>query len=488
MTDGVPLKPRLKPDEYRCVWLVPEGGGETRRIDGDVELIADRPPRGNAYGDVPMESQISPNGETSTSFPQVYSHAILRGELRNGLDVLLLDAQIVSWHPDAAAIDARAALVGYWSKSDDSLAFDDIKLQITSLDAISGVGPLKSFTFPTGGTDFYKRSWTVKANPESEQSWSDSGVEFELGYDASLSIGDAYFYRMSFSPTLWIKLPDRLNFDDCLKTWVEPIRRIVSLASGRSEQLTFLAMGVRSGDNVPPARERRLQVYGYGISQEPFASRGNEVSRIKPAFTTKWNGISLLDLVRRWQSLASEHHPLLETYGSSIVIPRQHPRAQYLLLIQALEGLHGYEHRSDTERKVFEHGNKREQVVEELELASCLSAPVMRFIKKFLAKRPLSSLDACLRDLFGALPVDVTSDLGNTNLLRSVQDDPRLPQGVAGALRIIRNDLAHGTKGYPVQDLNEVSQVLERVARAHLLRVLGCDVEVQARAVRPEQH
>lgn len=481
------MKPRLKPDEYRCVWLVPEGD-RTRRLDGDVELLADRPPRGNVYGDVPMESQTSPNGEVSTSFPQVRSHNVLRGELRNGLDVLLLDAQVVTWQPDAAVIDARAALVGSWSTNSDPILFDDIKLQITSLDAISGVGPLKSFTFPTNGTDFYSQSWTVTANPESEQSWSDSGVEFELSYDASLSIGDAYFYRMSFSPTLWIKLPNRLTFDDCLRAWVEPIRRIVSLASGRSEQLTFLAMGVRSDDKVAPARKQRLQVYGHGISQEPFASRGNEVSRIKPAFTTRWNGISLLDLVRRWQALTSEHHPLLETYGSSIVIPRQHPRAQYLLLIQALEGLHGYEHKSETERRVAEHDNKRTQALEELESAAGLPGPVTRFIKKFLSKKPHFSLDACLRDLFQTLPRDVTSDLEKTDLLRSVQDDPRRPEGVAGALRIIRNDLAHGTKGYPIQDLGEVSQVLERVARAHLLRVLGCDVDVQTRAVHPEQY
>ncbi|MDW3851005.1 hypothetical protein NMK34_30810 [Micromonospora sp. BRA006-A] len=431
---------------------------------------------------------MSSNGETSASFPQVYSYATLRGELRNGLDVLLLDAQVISWHPDAAAIDARAALVGHWSDSGDPLTFDDIKLQVSGLDVISGVGPLKSFTFPTSGASFFNRSWTVEANPESEQSWSDSEAELKLSYDASLSIGDAYFYRMSFSPTLWIKLADRISLDECLKAWVEPIKRLVSLASGRSEQLTFLAVGIKSDDNRMPARERRLQVYGFGISQDPFASRGNEVSRTKPAFTTKWDDLSLLDLVRRWQSLVSDHHPLIETYGSSIVIPRQHPRAQYLLLIQALEGLHGYEHRSETERKAEEHSNKRRQVVQELESTASVSGPAMQFIKRFLAKRPFSSLDSCLRDLIGALPVDVSSDLLETALLRSVQNDPRRPQGVADSLRIIRNDLAHGTRGYPIQDLNEVSQILEQVARAHLLRVLGCGVDVQERAVNPDRH
>lgn len=488
MTDGVPLKLRLKPDEYRCVWLIPDDNGTIQRIDGDVELIADRFPRGNAYGDVPLKYQTLANGETSAGFPQVYSYKVLRGELRNGLDILLLDAQLISWHPDAATVDARVALVGFWPNGDDSPKFDDIKLQITGLDAISGAGPLRSFTFPTSGTDFFNRSWTVEANPESKQSWSDSSAEFTLSYDASLSIGDAYFYRMSFSPTLWIKLTQPLSLDDLLIEWVEPIRRIISLGSGRSEQVTFLAVGVTPEDGRRQKRRHRLQVYGSGISQEPFASRGNELKRVSPAFTTKRDAVSLLNLVQRWQVLASQHHPLLETFGSSIGIPRQHPRAQYLLLIQALEGLHGHEHKSKNEEKTIDHEAKRKQVIDELVLTPQISKPAIQFIKKFLSKRPVSSLDACLRDLIGTLPINLSSALADTHLLRSVQDDPRRPDGVAGAMRIIRNDLAHGTKGYPLQDLDEVSQILDRIARAHLLRVLGCDVDVQARALRPDQH
>ncbi|MEH1013573.1 hypothetical protein V6U90_10715 [Micromonospora sp. CPCC 206060] len=203
MTDGIPLKLRLKPDDYRCVWLVPGDTGQLRRLDGDVDLIADRPPKGNAYGEVPMEISIFPNGTTFAHFPQTSSHSILRGEMRNGLDLLLLDADIVAWHPDAAAVRARAALTGRWPQN-EPLLFDDLKIQVTGLDTLAGVGPLKSFSFPTSG--LHGQPWTVEANPDSQQGWSDDGATLSLNYDGSFSVGDAYFYRMAFSPVIYIKL------------------------------------------------------------------------------------------------------------------------------------------------------------------------------------------------------------------------------------------------------------------------------------------
>ncbi len=51
---------------------------------------------------------------------------------------------------------------------------------------------------------------------------------------------------------------------------------------------------------------------------------------------------------------------------------------------------------------------------------------------------------------------------------------PVSAKNAADALRIIRNDLAHGTKGYDAYQLLQVVEVLERVVRAHALELLGC--------------
>ena len=53
------------------------------------------------------------------------------------------------------------------------------------------------------------------------------------------------------------------------------------------------------------------------------------------------------------------------------------------------------------------------------------------------------------------------------------------------ALRIIRNDLAHGTKGYDVYELHHIVEVLERMVRAHALGLLGCPEIVVSRVLDP---
>jgi len=51
----------------------------------------------------------------------------------------------------------------------------------------------------------------------------------------------------------------------------------------------------------------------------------------------------------------------------------------------------------------------------------------------------------------------------------------------ADALRVVRNDLAHGVRGYPVRELRGVVDVLERIVRGHALRLLGCPDAAVAR-------
>jgi len=481
MTDGVPLNLRLAPGEYRCVWLVPDDQGDVRRLDGDIMLSVESPPRGNAYGDVPLVWEHH-DGQSSAGFPQVYSYPLLRGELRNGLNVVLLEAEVHSWDPGQALVNARIALVGTPGLiQNHPPVFDDMKLQITGLDSFYGVAPLKSFTFPTTGRDFYDRPTQVEANSDSEQSWSDENAEIHMSYDAALGIGDPFFYRMAFSPVVRIQLAQPIDFDDCVARWIEPLRRLVTVSTGRTEDLTFVSIGLRAEGGE--RRQHRLQVYGAGLGKPPFASRQNDVRRVKSSYSLIRDSLSPLALLRNWQELLDNHHPLLETYGTSIVIPRQHPRAQYLLLLQAFEGLHGYERKAEIAARTERHLSRRSEAIAALENCGGLPSSVRRFVKDFLGKRIPASLDEVLKDTLTSLPVDLTDLLGSSDLLLSVKDDPRAPQGVFGAVRIIRNDLAHGNKGYPTAELSHVSSILERVARAHMLRILGCSDEVQSRAL-----
>jgi len=105
------------------------------------------------------------------------------------------------------------------------------------------------------------------------------------------------------------------------------------------------------------------------------------------------------------------------------------------------------------------------------------------FLKKNLGKRPASSLDDALRAQFTSLPLDLSDELATSRLIKDLAADLRPHDGAVGTVRLIRNDLAHGTQGYHAADLHEVAGILERVTRAHLLRVMGCPTAVIERAL-----
>ncbi|MBX9243855.1 hypothetical protein ICW40_03425 [Actinotalea ferrariae] len=108
------------------------------------------------------------------------------------------------------------------------------------------------------------------------------------------------------------------------------------------------------------------------------------------------------------------------------------------------------------------HAERQETVLARLKdlTDDDLSTQDRRFIKDNLQKRPSSSLDGALvKGLRASGRATSTSD----------------------ALRHVRNDLAHGNRGYAFDELDEVVAVLERIVRGHALRLLGCPDLVVAR-------
>jgi len=98
-------------------------------------------------------------------------------------------------------------------------------------------------------------------------------------------------------------------------------------------------------------------------------------------------------------------------------------------------------------------------------------------------RRKWRGLDEALRHLVPELPVDLTPRLSGCKLLTGYLAEAQGPeaQRVAYALSRVRNDLAHGNKGFDAYDLHETVGVLERIVRAHALRLLGCSESVLER-------
>ncbi|MGJ8721565.1 MAG: hypothetical protein ACSHW9_06925 [Salinibacterium amurskyense] len=480
-SDGIPLKVILEPGEYRVECQLPSASGDVSSISGDLKLLADRSPRGSVYGDVPLEWMGGIEG--ITSYPQSYGVPSVTGTLLNGLTVILVDASIEIWFPGRATIVARAALVGRESLGSHEFRVKNIKVQVEGLDSVAGIGPIGKVNVPPrqkANQQYLDWSWEALGNPESTQIWADSDAEVELRFDSSVTAPEAFFFRVTFSPVLYIRSTRPLDFDDAFSLWIEPLRRILSLATGRKERITYLSFEIVDG-----VHGRHFDVFGSGLHQEPYSSRGNEILEVERAFFLSPHHMSLLHLFRRWQELQTEHHPLLETYGSMMFVPEQHPRSRVLLLIQALEGMHGHENAAAFTQRTELYKQKRADVL--AEIAKLSSRDVYRFLKKSVSRRPSSSLQEVLGETLAAVPVDVTAHLERSRLVVAVMRDARKPSNSFDALRLVRNDLAHGSRGYDFHALDDVAELLEGAVRAHMLRLLGCSEDSQLRAQRLHQ-
>lgn len=475
-----------QPDEYLCTWSVPDGKGGWLTLSGSVDARVNRPPRGQVYGDVPLHNSSATPGQTAFAFPQRTELPALRASLANGGTLILLDTEILYWSPGSGHVTGSAALLGKGSGFFDLMRggvepaaqpaprVTGARIQIAALDAVGGTAPISQVANPAiPGAP--KGQWTAYTSPDADIEWTSGGAMLRVGYAGRMRAMDAFEFSLRFSPVATLQLTDGVTLRELVDDYVEPLRRIIAIATGRPRDLTYLAVEL-------DGEKGWFQVFGSAITQEPYESSSKAVKDVSTAVRAHTDELSLLDLIDRWRQLDSEHHPLIETYGSMLHAADQHPRSRFLLLIQALEGMHGAETREQYDQRVAKHTARREAVLAKLKdlTDEDLSAEDRRFIKANLQKRPASSLDGALVSMAKALPVNGMDALASTELVKGLRASGRATS-TSDALRHVRNDLAHGNLGYAFDELEEVVAVLERIVRGHALRLLGCPDPVVTR-------
>jgi ApeA N-terminal domain 1 len=470
VADRTALALSFDPDDYLCTWEISTGEGDHLNLPGSVTVQPNGPPIGLIHGNVPIKWTETETGARSAEFPQIIHRDVVVGHLANGAHAVLADATIEYWFPGQGHLSAASAVLSVAEVPQDRVpAYSRIEFQVHALDAVAGVAPLKSTLWPTGkDTEHLEGTWSAEGNPQSSQEWTDEGVTFRLEYDLSLRSMDPYSYRMGLSPVARIEASQPLTIRQWVEDWVEPTRRLVCIATGETQDLTYLA--VRDGVGGEQGWSQRGQVFGSGITQAPYESRQDDVRKRGTSLYLKPDGISLLALVRKWQDLTATRHPLVETYGAMLTARDQHPRSRYLLLIQALEGLHGFETKEAYERRRTKHQEERTTVLAAVH--GHLNSKGKRFLQRNLAREPRTSLDDALRGLMKGLPGEPLAKIADSDLIIEAMQDEPVPETTESAMRIIRNNLTHGNRGYEPRHLYDVVKILERVVRAHALRVL----------------
>lgn len=480
--DGVPLKPVIEPGEYTVTWEFPANDGTVSRVQGEVELAADAPPRGSAFGEIPHEHEIQPDGSRRSSWPQMYDVPVVTGTLLSGMTVTLIDVRINLWISERAIIDARAAIVGMIVEElRQPLTVASARVQIEGLDAISATAPLEKFSTPhKNDAGEMEMKWSVEAREPRDHEWNDHEVTLKHHWVVSHTFPEGYFFRISTSPAVSITPKSGVQFDELFEKWIEPLRRIVSLATRRQDKITALNIQLATTENQPT---RHLAVFGTAIHHNPYSSRQSNLVRVRPEFRLGREDEDLLALLRGWQQLETAHHPLLETYGSMMFVPRQHPRSAVLLLLQALEGAHGFNTKDEYEARLVKHDEERTRTIEAI--AKVVTGAPLRFLKRHLAKKPHNGLHQALEAAFKTHPTDLLETLESTELVKNVITETDAKTAF-DALRMVRNDLAHGNRGYDTDDLYDVAKILDMIVREQMLVALGVTRKTAADADAPE--
>ncbi|WP_328812437.1 hypothetical protein [Rhodococcus sp. NBC_00297] len=493
-TNGVPLQLSIATGTYRCDWRIedPDDPAKTYDTSGEANLEPSRQFSGGVFGRAPLLKTPTADGGLQSKLPQTFNYPIVHGRLDRGEDIVLLDAVLTVWDEDRgsglmhfsgpnAIFDSAVALVGRDIPAVDRIVFDSFRIQITGLDEFAATPPIAETAYPRQVSEPGKHVWSATYRPESNQAWSDDDAQVTVDYSGSATVADPYRFAVSFSPTIEIRLKEPLEFSEFYQSWIVPLVGIVCAATGEQEKITYLACSpVFEEDDRPPQR-RRMQAFMGRVTQEPFASV-TDYKRRRYCAIKLGEGHSLLELLRLWQREAAFGNPILETYDVTALSADQHPRARFLLLVQAIEGLCGYENRFRDQTAEYQDKNKA--MLEKIR--PLLEAKDWQKIKRNLRSTPVN-LDNVLTEMSVTLPFDLMGALGQTSLVKAVRSSSTHPVSTEAAIRTVRNDLAHGRKNHDLYDLDDAAGLLNRVARAHLLRILNVAEEQQLEVLDPDR-
>ena len=475
------VKLPFSPQEYPCTWDIPDvipenrndgdgrrDGGEigTVELNGTLDLTTGHDPRGSFYGELPIVFK-----NRVADLPQISSFERLTGRLSVGVHFALINASSDYWH-DCGYVDGTfAVLSGKPFKKDEHRTYRSIELQLEGLDRIIDTSPT--------GTQFdeEKSSSSITCSNRCWE-WHRDNVSMKL-YFAGRRRSDPHSFATPFAPVLRIDAVSPLTVVDWWTNWVIPLQEIIASAIGHTPDVMYmLAIAEHTSK-----RERRDQIFKWDIKQESIYHSTDTTRRSESAIKIQEDNINLLDLLMKYQELLASHHPLTETFQSVALSSDQHPRSRFLLLIQALEGLHGFEHREEEDKQRQAYKKKKKEFLAHMK--KVITNGDYKFLKESMMSSQFVTLKNRLITIFDTLPPGVREKLDRNALIRQfrkLQEEPNMK--MEAALARIRNKLSHGATNFEPSDLDDVVEILYRVVRAELLRVLGAPESCRMRLLK----
>jgi len=467
-----------EPQEYMCTWHLPKAvqdRDENQLVDvlGTIDLTGHHHPTASFQGILPYASDIG-----GARFPQDQDIDSLTGTLSSGFYISLQNCHIKYLFPSYGRAQGELAVLSAKPfERDKHRKYQSIELQIDSLDTILDVPPTSvEFIKHTEGHD---EEYKISIPTQNYLEWKNQGTQMRLGYAGRLR-PDRFNFRTSFAPYLRIDLDEPINLVDWWLQWIIPLCDLLEVINGKPLDIMYL-LAFEDKDATGPKR-RADQVFRYDILQDCIKIDDNKFNHIKPVINLQEDGVNLLELINKHRELKTSKHPLIETYNVNALSDDQHPRSRYLLLIQALEGLYGYEHEEEYQQRCEKYTEKRNTLLEKVKPA--VSKEDFRFLKKNFPRKPISGLRDALNSTFQGLPKSVQDQIDGSEIVAQFLNKPGSKRmSAADALANVRNKLSHGSSLSDPNDLEEICSLLDKIVRAETFRVLELPDVVRQRVL-----
>ena len=463
MAVNLPHEPR----EYMCTWHLPKAvqdSDEDQLVDvlGTIDLTGHHHPTASFQGILPYASDSGGAG-----FPQTNDFDCLTGTLSSGIHVALINGQTTYWFQNGGGANGAFAVLSTRPfEHDNYRKYQSIELQIDGLETVVDEAPT-TIEF-TKRTDEHDESYKISIPTQNSLDWKIQDAQMRLGYAGRLR-PDRFNFRTSFAPYLRIDLDEPICLVDWWLKWVVPLCDILEVINGKPLDIMYLL--AFEDKDATGSRRRADQVFRYDILQDCIKIDDNKFNHIKSVINLQEDGVNLLELINKHCELKTSKHPLIETYNVNALSDDQHPRSRYLLLIQALEGLYGYEHKEEYQQRCEKYTEKRNTILEKVKPA--VSKEDFRFLKKNFPRKPISGLRDALTSTFQRLPKSVQDQIDGSEIVAQFLNNPGSKRmSATDALTNVRNKLSHGSSLYDPNDLEEICSLLDKIVRAEILRVL----------------
>jgi hypothetical protein len=455
---------------YEAEWFI-----NRRTIQGAIDLESARPPQLTFFGEAKPLVWKTKGQTRSAGFPQRHDLPEVVGKLRTGHEVVVTDAVVSVWAPERSLGAGRFAVVGL-GIAKAARTYPRVRLQVTGSDLLFGIPPIESTQFPDPAKFRFGGTFGATLNRASVQRWEDSQSKLVItcSYEVSFSLTNRFRHQLVFAPVVELK-GEAATLDEWMTRWIRPLLGLAALATKGPQRLSWLTVhaGSEEGKRAGPSGV----VFGSGIWQAPYEAEESEKGRDpdwRPLLTLRDIPIGLPAVLVAWRDLERSKNPFLELYRSVLFQHDLLPRARFLYLIQALEGLHSYENRKADEDAQARFGVRRQKIIDDMNSAG-VASKVVRFIRDNWSKRRSDSLDRRLRDLIEALPAEAQKRLEHRGLPLSTELQADGERRLDQKLRRLRNELSHGTRRIEEEKLEPWVDLLETIAQFHLLRRLGID-------------